>query len=254
MKKLACFSDAAFAFTAAFLPSLCYLRYRQVPLLWATLVSLLLGVGVSMLTWSYLKKKYAAATLKASEKRQMEQLLLHLALLSPKEKTDFFIDNAQALVGEEIQGRRVSAGKPFFYTDSQVVYCHFALTPLTADALTPLLSLDDSRAPVLLCNELDKTAARLSAALSIKVLTLPEIYLNLKESERLPERYKGEAAFTKKKKRRFALWIQKSNAKPFLTGGALLLLSSLFSPFPYYYLIIGCAMVGASAAVRIFGK
>ena len=92
MKKLACFSDAAFAFTAAFLPSLCYLRYRQIPLLWASLVSLLLGVGVSMLTWSYLKKKYATATLKASEKREMEQLLLHLTLLSPKEKINFFND------------------------------------------------------------------------------------------------------------------------------------------------------------------
>lgn len=254
MKKLACFSDTAFAFTAAFLPSLCYLRYRQVPLLWATLVSLLLGVGVSMLTWSYLKKKYAAATLKKSEKRQMEQLLLHLTLLSPKERTDFLMERSHTLVGEEIQGKKLSAGKPFFYTDSQIVYCHFSLTPLTADELTPLLSLDDSRAPVLLCNDLDKTAARLSSALSVKVLTLPEIYLKLQESNRLPERYKGDKAFAKKKKRRLALWIQKSNAKPFLTGGALLLLSSLFSPFPYYYLIVGCALVGASAAVRIFGK
>ena len=207
MKKLAYFSDIAFAFTAAFLPSLCYLRYRQVPLLWATLVSLLLGVGASMLTWSYLKKKHAAATLKKSEKREMEQLLLHLVLLSPKEKTDFFTEHSHALIGEEMEGSRLSAGKPFFYTDSQIVYCHFTLTALTADALIPLLSLGDNREPVLLCNELDKTAEKLSAALSIKVLTLPEIYLKLKESNRLPERYKGEGAFAKKKKRRFALWI-----------------------------------------------
>ena len=98
MKKLACFSDVAFAFTAAFLPSLCYLRYRQVPLFWSAIVSLLFGVGVSMLTWSYLKKKYATATLKASEKRQMERLSLHLALLTPKEKTDFIMENANTLV------------------------------------------------------------------------------------------------------------------------------------------------------------
>ncbi len=254
MKKLAYFSDVAFAFTAAFLPSLCYLRYRQVPLLWSALVSLLFGVGASMLTWSHLKKKHATATLKASEKRQMEQLSLHLVLLSQKEKTDFFIENAPTLIGEEMQGRKLSSGKLFFDTKSQVVYCHFTLSPLTADDLTPLLSLDDTRAPVLLCNELDKTAEKLSAALSIKVLTLTEIYLKLKKSERLPKRYKGEEAFAKKKKRRFSLWIQKSNAKPFLTGGALLLLSSLFSPFPYYYLVVGFAMVMASAAVRIFGK
>lgn len=254
MKKLACFSDVAFAFTAAFLPSLCYLRYRQVPLFWSAIVSLLFGVGVSMLTWSYLKKKYATATLKASEKRQMERLSLHLALLTPKEKTDFIMENANTLVGEEIEGRKLSSGKPFFYTDSQIVDCHFTLSALTADELTPLLSLGDNRAPVLLCNELDKTAEKLCSALSVKVLTLPTIYRKLKENERLPERYKGEEAFQKKKKRRFSLWIQKSNAKPFLTGGALLLLSSLFSPFPYYYLVVGFAMVATSAAVRIFGK
>lgn len=254
MKKLACFSDVAFAFTAAFLPSLCYLRYRQAPLFWSAIVSLLFGVGVSMLTWSYLKKKYATATLKASEKRQMERLSLHLALLTPKEKTDFIMENANTLVGEEIEGRKLSSGKPFFYTDNQIVYCHFTLSALTADELTPLLSLGDNRAPVLLCNELDKTAEKLCSALSVKVLTLPTIYRKLKENERLPERYKGEEAFQKKKKRRFSLWIQKSNAKPFLTGGALLLLSSLISPFPYYYLVVGFAMVATSAAVRIFGK
>ena len=254
MKKLACFSDVAFAFTATFLPSLCYLRYRQVPLLWSAIVSLLFGVGVSMLTWSYLKKKYATATLKASEKRQMERLSLHLALLTPKEKTDFIMENANTLVGEEIEGRKLSSGKPFFYTDSQIVDCHFTLSALTADELTPLLSLGDNRAPVLLCNELDKTAEKLCSALLVKVLTLSTIYRKLKESNRLPERYKGEEAFQKKKKRRFSLWIQKSNAKPFLTGGALLLLSSLFSPFPYYYLVVGFAMVATSAAVRIFGK
>ncbi len=254
MKKLAYFSDVAFAFTASFLPSLCYLRYRHVPLLWSALVSLLFGVSASMLTWSHLKKKHAAATLKAGEKRQMEQLLLHLALLSPKEKADFLTENAKTLVGEEIQGRKLSLGKQFFYTESHVVYPHFLLSPMSADGLTPLLSLGDNRAPVLLCNELDKTAEKLSAALSIKVLTLPEIYLKLKESERLPERYKGAQVFANKKKRRFALWIQKSNAKPFLTGGALLLFSSLFSPFPYYYLVVGCGMIVASTAVRFFGK
>ena len=254
MKKLACFSDVAFAFTAAFLPSLCYLRYRQAPLFWSAIVSLLFGVGVSMLTWSYLKKKYATATLKASEKRQMERLSLHLALLTPKEKTDFIMENANTLVGEEIEGRKLSSGKPFFYTDNQIVYCHFTLSALTADELTPLLSLGDNRAPVLLCNELDKTAEKLCSALSVKVLTLPTIYRKLKENERLPERYKGDEAFQKKTKRRFSLWIQKSNAKPFLTGGALLLLSSLISPFPYYYLVVGFAMVATSAAVRIFGK
>ena len=254
MKKLACFSDVAFAFTVAFLPSLCYLRYRQVPLFWSTIVSLLFGAGVSMLTWSYLKKKYATALWKAEEKRRLERLQLHLALLSPKEQSDFLTEYAPTLVGEEIEGRRLSSGKPFFYTDTQVVACLFTLSPLTADELRPLLSLGNNRTLVLLCNELDKTAEKLCSALSVKVLTLPTIYLKLKENDRLPERYKGEEAFAKKKKRRFSLWIQKSNAKPFLTGGALLLLSSLFSPFPYYYLVVGFAMIMASAALRVFGK
>ena len=76
-----------------------------------------------------------------------------------------------------------------------------------------------------------KTVAEMKPRL--RAIAVEEVYLRLKDAEQLPAEYKSAAAFTKKKKRRIQLWFQKSNAKPFLTGGSLVLVSSLFSPFPF---------------------
>ena len=46
---------------------------------------------------------------------------------------------------------------------------------------------------------------------------------------------------------------RKTNARPFLVSGVLLLLMSLFTFFPGYYLIAGAALVLVSLAVRLFG-
>ena len=254
MKKLAHLSDVAFACVAAALPALCYLRYRGVTLLWSAIIALLLALGAGLLTWSFLRKKHASAVLKAGEKQQTEKLLFHLALLSPQQQADFFAPRTQSLVDQPTNETVRKAGRWFLLTDSQILYCLFTLAPLTADELLPLLGYEDTRAPVLLCNGLDKSAEQLAEKFSLQILFLPEIYLRLQKNNALPTVYKGERAFAKKKKRRFSLWFQKSNAKPFFTGGVLILLSSLFSPFPYYYLVMGSALVATSAAVRIFGK
>ena len=56
-----------------------------------------------------------------------------------------------------------------------------------------------------------------------------------------------------KKKKRLRAWFAKSNSRRFLLGGTLILLTSLITPFPLYYIILGSALVLSAVFVRIFG-
>ncbi len=322
MKKSAYFSDVAFAFTLTFLPTLCYLRYRKLGLGASFTVAALLGIAVCLLVAALMQKRYVKRKLKAAEKREAEMLRLHLALLSQKEQSEFFLerinslfshadggvegnDNGKPLNGvhpatsdgqencegarllgdarhaadsgqencndarllgdarhaadsgqENCEGARLVSrdGKWFIETADTVYYCCFSASAISANEALPLLSYPTEKKIELLCGEVSADAEGFFARFSLRFSNVNELYLKLKQAELLPQTYKSAAAFEKKKKRRFQLWFQKRNARPFLTGGTMVLVTSLFTPFPYYYLVTGCAMLLTAALVRLLGK
>ena len=254
MKKSAYFSDLIFAFTVVFLPVLCYLRFRGVTLWLSALLSALLGICVCGFVGLWMKKKYRGKQLKAQEKRQAEMLSLHLALLSQREQAEFFAERTEPFLQSETVHISRYGGRHFVATDEGLLFPLFLASPLTANHVLPLLAQPTEGECILLCSSLDSDCERFLSRFTVRVFTAEEIYLRLKEKNALPVEYKSEKAFTKKKKRGFALWLQKKNARPFLTSGALLLISSLFSPFPYYYLLTGIFLVVTSMLIRIFGK
>lgn len=255
MKKSAYLSDLAFAFAATFLPALCYLRFRNVPLGWATLVAVLLAIGVCIAVGSLFQKKYHKETLKARERREAEMLTLDLALLSPKDACAWVLERWNDLLENEPVGASLVKyrGVWLIVGESHVAGCRFSGAPIQAESLLGLLAYPTEKECVMLCSDLDPSAKELAERFSLRTMRGEELYLRLKKSNRLPATYKSAVAFDKKKKRRGQLWFQKRNAKPFLTGGALTLISSLFSPFPYYYLVMGIALVSLSAVLRFWG-
>ena len=254
MKKSAYFSDLAFAFCAVFLPVLCFLRYQKLSLPLALATAFLLALGVCFLLAALMQKRQRGRTLKNKEKRETEMLALHLALMSREEQTDFFAKRCRCLLGAESATPVYRNGRVFLETETQVAYCAFSASPARANDALPLLAFPTEKEAVLLCNATDREADGFLARFHLRILRAEEIYLRLKEEQLLPERYKSERAFEKKKRRKIELWLQKKNARPFLKGGALILTASLFSPFPYYYLLMGCALTATSALIRAFGK
>ena len=253
MKKFAYFSDLAFAFTAAFLPTLCLLRYRDIPILSAIFLSVAVGILVCLPISFFFQKNYRRKRLKNHEKEEAEKLLLHLAMLSQEEQANFFLERLQIFTNEPGETRG-EAGSFLIETDSCMLFPRFQAAPIGADDAMPLFNLNSTKKPILLCNKLSADANDFLKRFSIERVEGAEIYLRLKSNESLPNEYKSERAFEKKKKQRWAIFIKKENAKRFLTGGGLLLLSSFLSPFPYYYLVTGVALVGVSALVKVFGK
>lgn len=255
MKKSAYFSDLAFAFTATFLPALCFLRFQRVPIGWATLVAIAFGMGTTLTARTLLRKKYQKECSNASERKEAEMLAIDLALLSQQEACEWAQARWHILLGNEQASSALTShrGECFLEDEAHLATCRFSGEPLGADGLLALLSYPTEKEYVLFCNELTNGARELAERFSLRIIGKNELYQALKKAGSLPKSYQCAHAFDKKKKRRGKLWFQKRNAKPFLTGGTLTLLSSLFSPFPYYYLVMGIALVSLSAVLRFWG-
>jgi hypothetical protein len=253
MRKSAYFSDLAFAFCVSFLPMLCFLRFRKVPLLGAILVATLFAVGICLALSVWMRRRYRNRALKADEARETERLALHLALLSPAEQAEFFLERSSAFFDEPC-GLQTQDGNYFLCTESVFACCKFRASPLSADDTLPVLSRRANGKPLLLCNALSPEGNTFAKRFGLQVLAVEEIYLRLKDADALPKAYKSEAAFARRKKLSLTGWLLKRNARPFFTSGALVLCLSLVSPFPYYYLVMGLLLTATAVLVKVFGR
>ncbi len=138
-------------------------------------------------------------------------------------------------------------------TTTMVAYCRFRVTPLLADDTLPLITSPTDKTPILVCNALTDDAKSLINRFGVHAIYLDEVYAKLKEAELLPTKYHSAPAFSKRKKRILS-GFSKRNARPFLTGGAMVLVSSLYSPFPYYYLVFGVALTAVAVFVKVFAR
>ena len=247
MKKSAFFSDVIFSFFCSFLFSVCLFRYVKLSLFLALTLAILCGGLLAAAVAVYLQSKRKNLFLKKSDETKKEKLLLHLALLSEEKQTALFKD---AIPSEEPLQR---FGRLRLYSKNKFYFLHFRLTPVNADDVAKYARLKTGKEKILLCSNAEDSTIGLCQKLNIQVKTGEDVYLLLKENDKLPERFLGEESGEHKRKRRFQSWFSKRNGKAFALGGGMLLFTSFLTPFPYYYLLFGGGLLLTSALVRIFG-
>ena len=102
----------------------------------------------------------------------------------------------------------------------------------------------------LYCAGIEEEAAALLETFGVKCLAIDEIFAAAKTRGALPEAVKTLA--NEKKARGFKLRaVSKKTARGLLISAGILLFTSLFSPFPYYYRAMGLLMLALSLAVRL---
>lgn len=243
MKKSAFISDILFTFFLVGIFTLCLFRYLRLPLSLSSLLSGLCGVLAAVAVGMTLFLRQKNMLSKKSDELQKQKLLLHLALLPDKEKTELF---CQALHGRAF-------GKLRFLSQDKAYLLRFTLAPLSADAVAEASRVKTALPKTILCAESQDDAVRLCARLGIELKTGEYSYALLKNANALPTQYLGDEQPEKKLKKRLRFCFARSNAKRFFTGGTLILLSSLISPFPLYYLIFGGVLLVVAVVIRIFG-
>ena len=248
MKKSAFLSDVFFAFFTVGIFTLCLFRYLGLRLVVALLLAAICGVLAAGGVGSLLQSKRKSFFLKKSDEAQKQRLLTHLALLSDERKTQFFL---KALSDETSFAKRF--GRLRLYTQEAFYFLSFRFAPLSADEVANAARLKTAKRKIFLCAQTDEEALRLSKQLGVEIVTGEAVYSMVKSREALPETYLCDEKKEEKRKRRLHACFAKANGKRFLVGGVLILLTSLLTPFPYYYLVFGSLLLVAAVLIRIFG-
>ena len=242
MKQLPVAADAVFYAACTFLPILCILRYFGAPVWLSILAAGALAICVGLAVFLLESRTRGKRLLSARQARERDALLFHLALAPPGE-TEELLQRAHK---KEQQTEQTSGHPPA--NDAPVEFL-FTLEPLSADRLASLIRARGEQF-TLFCSELSPAAEKLTKTFPITVIRGDEVYRLLSETGELPERFLGTTPRPSRRERLRTLFTRNS-AKPFFVSGALLLLMSLFTIFPVYYLTAGSLLLLLSIGLRI---
>ena len=249
MKKFvfSVYSDTVFVAFVAFLLSFALFRFYLRSFALSLALALVTALALSALAFLHMRRKSDKKLLKLSDEREISKLAFHLAMDTEENNLERLF---AALFEKDDKAQRAD--------DSVVVgneeyFFSFRLEPVRADEIANLVRRGGDREKILLTADVTPDAEKLAAAFGIRIMRAADVYLLYKETEQLPENYilaeKMKTGWKEKLKFRF----QKRMYKGYLLAGAALLVFSLFTFFPVYYLVAGGILLSLAVAVRFFG-
>lgn len=244
MKYFPVIADTVFYAACAFLLGFCALRFWGVssPLaaLDCALLALAVGTGVFFLERRSRRKKY----LSAKQRAECDALLLHLSLSPPEQKAELL---ASALSKE---GRKTEYEGGSLCVDGKAAELLFCMEPASADELARAIGRHGGDF-ILYCNRLSDSAENLLKRFPVEAVRGEEVYGLLKRTDTIPAQLLGSVGAKKSHKEKLRAVFKKSSARPFFLSGTMLLIMSLFTLFPVYYLITGSVLLLLSVALRL---
>ena len=244
MKYFPVIADTVFYAICALLLGFCALRFWGVsaPLaaIDCALLALAVGTGVFFLERHSRRKKY----LSAKQHAECDALLLHLSLSPPDQKAELL---ASALSKE---GRKTEYEGGSLCVDGKAAELLFCMEPASADELARAIGRHGGNF-ILYCNRLSDSAENLLKRFPVEAVRGEEVYGLLKRTDSIPKKLLGSVGAKKSHKEKLRAVLKKSSARPFFLSGTMLLIMSLFTLFPVYYLITGSVLLLLSVALRL---
>ncbi len=240
-------ADALFYAVCAGLLTLGLLRYFRVPLAAAIplAVGFFLATGCILTLIFYARRKKKLFTKREREER--EALMLHLAL----EKEERV--RAALLAAFLADGKSAHCSADGVDVDGKLVIPLFTMQPVSADDVARLLRAHGNAPFTLACNALTPEAEKLLLSFGRDTMCADEIYTLFTRTGTTPSPLICGEIPRKTARQKLRRTFAKENARPFFVSGALLLIMSLFTLFPTYYLITGGILLCSSALIRALG-
>ncbi len=250
MKKidLPLLTDTIFMASVSLLFFFCLFRY-YLRSFWAALACALAAAGgVAAAAYFLVRRKHRKRQEAGLSSAEIAKLTFHLAMEAPERAVKRLADALSAKHGAQakILGNRIRAGGTDYYP-------LFQLEPVSADRIAPIVRAEGDKKAIA-AGVLTPDAESLALAFGIAVMNAEEIYALLKETGCLPEEYIAAAKKPKNIKEGLKRRIRKSSYKGYLLAGVMLLLFSLITFFPVYYIVSGSLMLATAVLVRFFGK
>ena len=244
MKYFPVIADTVFYAICAFLLGFCALRFWGVSAPLAALIcvflALVVGTGVFFLERRSRRKKY----LSAKQRAECDALLLHLSLSPPEQKAELL---ASALSKE---GRKTELEGSSLCVDGKAAELLFCMEPASADELARAIGRHGGNF-ILYCNRLSDSAESLLKRFPVEAVRGEEVYDLLKRTDAIPKELLGSVGAKKSHKEKLRAVLKKSSARPFFLSGTMLLIMSLFTLFPVYYLAAGSVLLLLSVALKL---
>lgn len=249
--KISFFSDAFFVFTATFFLSVSILRYNRFNVISTLLVSALTGIAAAsgVVIYGLIKSEdYKRAE---DRKEKAESLMRELCFLSD-DKTLKLLKKCY-----EKSGKTVEQKDNFIIIkeDKQAVFPLFSLEKTPAKEVIKAYKLTpETYTTVIMSGGVtSETENFLNAMkLRIKVLNIFNVYDMLLSADMLPERVLIPKIKPKKRGEVIKKIFSREKSPKFLLAGTVILLSSVFSYYPVYYIIFGAVLLAIAAALRFF--
>ncbi|MDY6223771.1 MAG: hypothetical protein SPH68_06415 [Candidatus Borkfalkiaceae bacterium] len=287
MKKSAAFSHVFFTFAFCFLLFLCAFRYLRLPLILSALFALAIACCAAALLAAFLGRKREKYLFSLRAEKEKEALFLYLSLSSPVRTLRFLSAAYPEAFGGAAEPalRSPASSEPPFVTvcdnlyklqnlsepHTAQTYFSFSSTPFPREKSEALIRsmnvfpngnarADDSAAAAssfspdcsaaLYCAAAEEDAAALLTRFGVKIFTAEDIFARTKETGALPR--EAEELAKEKKVKKFVLrGVTKKTSRGLLISAGILLFTSLFSPFPYYYRALSLILLALSLAVRL---
>lgn len=249
MKKidLTIVADVAFYGVSAWFLSIGILRYFRMQFPLAALLSALFSLAAGGTAFLLTSRSRRKRRLNKKETEERDALLLHFALEKEERVraallTAFLADQQQAHLKDDV-----------LVVDGNLCIPRFTMQPLSADEIARLIRAYGAEKTTVLCNVLSAEAQKLAATFGVKIIGKDEIYSLFQRTDSTPSPLILAEIPRKNAKKVFRRLVAKKSARPFFVSGILLLIMSLFTFFPIYYLIAGCILTSLSILIRFFG-
>ena len=283
-------SDTVFVFFTAFLLFFCIFRFYLTGLWPALLCALAAGSAAGFLFFvalrAHRKKKHASE----GEQKEIGKLAFHLAMDSPEHNAALIAecltrehrravrsdesetilphtderprrpDDSRTNTGNESGENRGEACTPYAHirggridTENGSTYLRFQFEAISADELSPVIRADGEQKTV--CGAaFTEEAKKLAAAFGVTLKDAAEVYALVKDNGCMPETLIAPPEQKGGFRTKLAFRLRQSAWRGYLFSGTFLLLFSLFTIFPVYYIVSGGILLAIAAAVRFFGK
>ena len=246
MKKinLALISDVLFYTLCAFLICFAALRYFFKSYVWAVIIAAMIAVAVCLASLAVALKKREKLIATATLEGERKLLAIHLSTLAPEKLVNLFIN---ALDGTYAVGNHLTDG------ENEYRFC-FKIAPLTCDDIALVLKDRGVNQLILLCCAATAEAVSFAKDFNIKLKCMGEIYPLLKDKKLLPESYPFAGSVKKGVFKRVKSRFNRRLCPSLFFSGLFLLIYSLFSFYPIWYIVTGSVLLTLSAVCLFFGE
>ena len=139
------------------------------------------------------------------------------------------------------------------YTENACTWVLFSFKDAGADDLAPALRAESENKCVYACGFTEE-AKKLAAAFGVALKDAGDAHALAKEYGCLPEKLISPPAAAGGMRKKLSFRVRREAWRGYLFSGSFLLVFSLMTVFPVYYIVTGGLLLAAAVFVRLFGK